>query len=167
MRGFVAFAGLALCLAVAGCGKSNGTTTVVIPGQNGSATMTTNENGQHMVIQSDNGKATLEINGAGGGPVDMPAFAPLYPGAKVMSSVVASNNNGTRGAQVMFSVNASPTDVVAFYKQKVDAAGLPQTMNVQQGDSSMLVASKDKKSVAITVTKSDSGSQVQVIWSSD
>jgi hypothetical protein len=160
---FVAFS-LSICVIVAGCGKSSEHTYAT---KDGNVTVTNSGSGEHMTVNSANGTATVEFNANGGVQAAMPDFAPLYPGAKVTSSVVANNTNGTKGAQVAFTVAATPADVIAFYKKNVDAAGLPQTMNMSQGDTMMLMAGKDKKSVAVTVSKQDTGSQVVLIWGSD
>jgi hypothetical protein len=37
-------------------------------------------------------------------------------------------------------------------------------MSVDQGDTKMFMAGKDKKAVTVTVGKQDGGSQVMVIW---
>jgi hypothetical protein len=161
---FVALS-LSVCVIVAGCGKSSERTYAT---KDGNVTVTSSgNNAEHMTVNSANGTATIDINANGGAHAAMPDFAPLYPGAKVTSSIVGNNSNGSKGAQVSFTVAASPSDVIAFYKKNIDAAGLPQTLNMSQGDSMMLVAGKDKKSVAVTVTKQDAGSQVLVIWGSD
>ncbi|MGD0142308.1 MAG: hypothetical protein ABSC92_04045 [Rhizomicrobium sp.] len=164
MRPAIIALSLGICLLVTGCGKSS---EKVYASKDGNVTVSTSGDSQHMTMNSANGTATVDINSNGGVQATMPAFAPLYPGAKVTSSIVGSNNNGTKGAQVSFTVAASPSDVIAFYKKNIDAAGLPQTLNATEGDSMMLVAGKDKKSVAVTVTKQDNGSQVLVIWGSD
>ncbi len=160
---FVALS-LSVCVAVAGCGKSSEHTYAT---KDGNVTVTNSGAAEHMTVNSANGAATIDFNANGGVQTTMPDFAPLYPGAKVTSSVVANNPNGTKGAQVAFTVTAPPSDVIAFYKKNVDSAGLPQTMNMSQGDTMMLMAGKDKKSLAVTVSKQDSGSQVVLIWGSD
>jgi len=166
MRAAVIFA-VGACIAFAGCGRSDNNKTVTYSSQNGNVTVSSSGNGEHMVIQSDNGKASVEINTNGLGHVDLPPFAPLYPGAKVISSVTGADKNGSRGSEVTFTTSAAPGDVIAFYKQRADGAGLTQTMNMQEGNAMMMAASKDKKSVTITATKSGDGTQVLLIWGSD
>jgi hypothetical protein len=164
MRAVFVALSLSVCVIVTGCGKSSEHT---YASKDGNVTVSNSGDATHMTVNSANGTATVEFNSNGGVHAAMPDFAPLYPGAKVTSSVVANNTNGSKGAQVAFTVDAPPSDVIAFYKKDADAAGLPQTLNMSQGDSMMLVAGKDKKSLAVTVTKQDNGSQVMVIWGSD
>ena len=158
------FGVIALCLAmgvlVAACGKSADKNSVTISGNGGNVTVSGDSG--HMIMKSDDGKTTVEVNSNGIGNVAMPDFAPLYPGAKVLSSVTGSGNGG--GAMVMFKVAAAPADIIAFYKQKTAAAGMGETLNASEGAGMMFVASKDKKTVQVIATKSDSGTQVQVIW---
>ena len=161
MRAAFVVISLSLCVAVAGCGKSSEKTYV---SKDGSVTVSNAGNSGHMTVNSGNGTAVMDFNADGGVHATMPEFAPLYPGAKVTSSIVANSTDGTKGAQVSFTVSASPADVIAFYKKNVDAAGLAQTMNMNQGDTMMLTAGKDKKALTVTVGKQDGGSQVMVIW---
>jgi len=161
---FVALS-LGICLVAAGCGqKSDQNKTTTIAGNGGSVVYS--GNGDHMVIKSTNGNATVEYSSTGMVHANMPDFAPLYPGAKVTSSVSGTNtnSNGGSGAMVTFTVPASQSDVIAFYKQKAGAAGLGETMNMDQGNTMMFVAGKEKKSLQVVATKTDSGTQAQVIW---
>jgi hypothetical protein len=161
MRAVFVALSLSVCVVAAGCGKSSEKTYV---SKDGSVTVSNSGNAGHMTVNSGNGTATMDFNADGGVHATMPDFAPLYPGAKVTSSVVANNTDGTKGAQVSFTVAAPPADVIAFYKQHVGTANLPQTMSVDQGDTMMFMAGKDKKAVTVTVGKQDGGSQVMVIW---
>src|SRR5580693_1658195 len=128
MRTAFAALSLSVCVAVAGCGKGS-EKTVTIPGKDGNVTVSTSGDSQHMTINSANGTATYEVNANGGVHAAMPDFAPLFPGAKVTSSMAAHNPNGTSGAQVVFTVGAAPSDVIAFYKQKAGAASLVQSVD--------------------------------------
>jgi hypothetical protein len=167
MRAAIVALSLSVCVVVAGCGKGS-EKTVVIPGKDGNVTVTSSNDSQHMVMHSADGTATVDINSNGGANTKMPDFAPLYPGAKVTSSVVGANSkDGQQGAMVIFSVAASPTDVVAFYKQKATAAGLPQTMSADINNTQMFAAGKDKKSVTVSASASNGTTQVQVLWGSD
>ena len=166
MRAVFIAASLSVCLVVAGCGKGS-EKTVVIPGKDGNVTVSTSGDSQHMTINSANGTASYEINANGGVHATMPDFAPLYPGAKVTSSIVANNPNGTRGAQVVFTVSAQPSDVIAFYKQKAGAANLAQSVDANINGTMMFEAGKDKKSLVVSASSGNGGTQVSVIWGSD
>jgi hypothetical protein len=164
IEGFMRFGVIAVCLGVgvfvAACGKSDDKVGVTIAGNGGNATIS--GNGAHMTMKTDDGKTTVEVNSNGIGNVAMPDFAPLYPGAKVLSSVTGSGNGG--GAMVIFTAAAAPADIIAFYKQKTAAAGMSETLNASEGNAMTFIAGKDKKTVQVIASKSDSGTQVQLIW---
>jgi hypothetical protein len=151
---------------VTGCGRSSDKT-VTIPAKDGNVTISGSGNGEHMTIKSADGTAVMDINPNGGVHAVMPDFAPLYPGANVTSSIGGANPNGSKGAQVTFTVNAAPADVIAFYKQKSDAAGLAQTVNADVNGTVMFEAGKGKKSEVVSATKSGNSTQVSVVWGSD
>lgn len=163
MRTAVVALSVGICFVAAGCGQKSNTKTVTIAGKDGNVTVSGND--QHMVIKSENGNATVEYSAQGMVHANMPDYAPLYPGAKVSSSV-SSNGNNSSGAMVTFSVSAAPADVVAFYKQKAHAAGFSDTMNTATDNSMAFIATKDKKTLEVVASKSSDGTQAQVIWSS-
>jgi hypothetical protein len=167
MRISVAVLSLGICLAVASCGKSDNGKTVTYSNSNGTVTATQGGDQEHVVVHSANGTATLDANPNGNVHASMPDFAPLYPGAKVTSSLAGANNNGTTGAMVTFTVAASPSDVIGFYKQKASTAGLPQTASADVNNTLMFVAGKDKKSISVTASSSNDVTQVEVIWGSN
>ena len=61
--------------------------------------------------------ATLAAPGA-------PAFAVLYPGAVPKSEPVAAQGPSGPGGTLEFTTEATPDEVVAFYRQRAEAAGL-------------------------------------------
>ena len=166
MRAAIVVLCLGVCVAVSACGKSSDKTTTVY-GSNGNMTVSGSGDHEHMVVQSANGTATIDVNPNGLVHANMPDFAPLYPGAKVTSSMAGANSNGTTGAWVTFTVAASPADVIGFYKSKATAAGLPQTASMDMNNTLMFVAGKDKKSVQVTASASNGATQVQVVWGTD
>jgi hypothetical protein len=163
------FAMLLAALALAACGKSDKDSShVVISGKDGDVTITSNgtSNGEHVTMKGADGKSTVEINAGGmGANVKLPDFVPLYPGAKVQSSVTGTGNGGSGGTYV-FDTSAAPADVVAFYKAKSTAAGFAETLNIANGQGITFVASaaSGKKSIQVVAVKGDNGSHVQVIW---
>ena len=163
MRVTIAVLSIGVCLAVAACGKSDNNKTVTYSGGNGTVTMSSSGNNEHVVVHSTNGNATMEFNANGMGHVNMPAFAPLFPGAKVTSSIDESSATGG-GAMVAFTTSSSPGDVIAFYKQKSLAAGLASTLDMSSGDNQTYVASKDRLSVQVIAAKSADGTHASITW---
>jgi hypothetical protein len=166
MRAVIVAISLSACVLVTGCGKSS-ERSITIPGKDGNVTISGSGDTEHMTVKTADGTATMDVNANGGVHASMPDFAPLYPGAKVTSSLAGTGANGTKSAQVVFAVSAAPSDVIAFYKQKSDAAGLVQSVNATVNDSMMFEAGKDKKSIVVTATKGTGVTQVSIAWGSD
>jgi hypothetical protein len=153
-------------LMLCGCDqKPDKTNHVTISGPNGS--MNISGNGEHIAIKSNDGKTQFEMNSNGmTGDPGLPSFAPLYPGAKVLSTVRGTDAHST-GGLVSFDTRESPTDVVAFYKQKAAAEGLTDKMDMNQQGTLMFMAGDDKRSLQVTSAPGDggAGSHTQVTWS--
>ena len=138
-------------LSLAGCGRDD--TPKVKTG--------TDANGTQTVTVTD-GKGTQVTMTGPGGSANMPTFAPLYPGAIVETTITTPD----KGGMVAFKTSATREDVIAFYKKAAAAAGLKDKMNMSSGDVVSYSASSQKPdhSLNITASKSDDGTQVQVIW---
>lgn len=126
---------LAACgLTLAACGKptveSKDDKTAVIHGANGDVTMT------------------------GAAPKNLPAYAPLYPGAKVDSSVVTDASTGSGGI-VSFTVGAPPAAVIDFYKKAAAKSQLTSSLGVpaEANGSQVLLLSQPgtKRSLSVSV----------------
>ncbi|WP_292261738.1 hypothetical protein [Brevundimonas sp.] len=97
-----------------------------------------------------------------------PAFAVLYPGARVAqtSSVSASGPAGP-GGMSSFTVAAEPAEVIAFYRQQADAAGLASVMAMDQGGSRAYGAAgpSDAQLQVVASPQDGGGSTVLLTWS--
>ena len=148
---------LACALGLAACGQSE--TTFTTP--DGSVTATTSgDNGTTTITGPDGARVTF---GAGATAADLPQSMPLYPGAKVTTSVAGSNGS-QKTVSVAFQTNASVADVIAFYKGKAAALGLGETLNSSDTDSSTFMATKDQTSVIVIASKGTDGTEAQITW---
>jgi hypothetical protein len=156
---FVAAA--AAALALSGCGKSD---TKTYSDSSGNSVSVSNE-GDHMTIAGANGEK-FEFGSGTKVTSRLPAYLPLYPGAKVNASYFGSGADGAGGV-VTLETHASPAEVIAFYKPKVTAAGMAQTMSAEMGTTTTFAASNDakKESVSISATRADGSTTVQLTWS--
>lgn len=113
--------------------------------------------------------ATVSV-GAAASKVATPAFAPLYPGATVTTSVVGESGVG-KGGSVVYRVKASPAAVIGFYEGKVKAAGKPVTMNAEMGANVRMLTAGDsgtgKGAVQVIASPAGSGTEVQLTWSDE
>jgi len=160
MRALIAVVVMGAAVGLVGCGKS-GTRTY----GTGSGSVTVSNSGDHMTATGSNGEK-VEMSSGPGVTAKLPAFLPLYPGATVQTSVTGAGKDGD-GGMVVFHTSAGAAAIVAFYKQKAVAAGMADTMNMQQGATTMYVATneKTKQSVEVAATSAADGSTVQLTWS--
>ena len=150
---------LAAAIAITACGPSN-TTTTSTPG--GTVTTTTSNDGSTTTVVGANGE-TAQFTSGGAGAVQLPETMPLYPGAKVTTSVSGANNS-QKTISVAFETNASVDDVVAFYKQKAAALGLSDVLSSTESGSTMFMATKDETMVQIIASKGTSSTEAQLTW---
>lgn len=123
--------------------------------------------GPDQTVTSDG--ATVSV-GEAASKVATPAYAPLYPGAVVSTSVVGESGVGM-GGSVVYRVNASPAAVIDFYEGKVKAVGKPVTMNAEMGANVRMLTAGDsgdgKGAVQVIASPAGDGSEVQLTWSDE
>jgi len=102
--------------------------------------------------QGDDGKnATVEFNGAAD---KIPAEVPVYPGAKVEGtfSVTADGGGGKGSAyQYTFTTSDAPRQVMSFYHNKLEDAGMKLALTTNTADGGMIVAEDDARGETINV----------------
>jgi hypothetical protein len=113
------------------------------------------------VADGEGGSATVRYGGDENGitaPENLPAFAPVYPGAMIQSAV--TGNEGEAKGMVTFLTEAKMADVLAFYKDKGAAAGLKVKAEVAMGPGRMLALSREggaSEAMQITATPGEDG----------
>lgn len=63
-----------------------------------------------------------------------PAFAVIYPGAELKGPATVAQGPAGPGGIVQFTTDADPEAVIAFYRQRAEAAGLKQINSMNRGD---------------------------------
>lgn len=63
-----------------------------------------------------------------------PAFAVIYPGAELKGPATVAQGPTGPGGIVQFTTDADPQTVIAFYRQRAEAAGLKQITSMNRGD---------------------------------
>jgi ABC-type glycerol-3-phosphate transport system substrate-binding protein len=69
-------------------------------------------------------------------PANLPAFAPIYPGAVVTTSV--TGNPDEQKGMVAFTTSDSEDAVIAFYRDKAKAAGLAEQAEMNMSGTRIL-----------------------------
>ena len=98
-----------------------------------------------------------------------PVFAALYPGAEADAPATVASGPTGPGGLITFSTDATPDAVVAFYRQRAEAAGLSPIMAMNQGEARAYGAAArkaDGASLQVVASPDDDGrTSVQLTWS--
>ncbi len=165
---------LSALLALAACGSRDEKSTTIVTGD-GVAKITSKSDGgtETATFTSNNGASgattvTSASNAAGmTPPADLPAWAPLYPGARVVAAMSGSGTNGGgTGKIVSIRSNDPVAKVAAFYDARLAAAGIKPAMATDQPDSvlRMIQSPKggDEKGAMLMIGKADDGNGSQI-----
>ena len=113
--------------------------------------------------------ATASV-GPAAAKVVTPAYAPLYPGAVVATSVVGESGVGP-GGFVTYRTEAPPKQVAAFYRDRMQKVGKPVTMDADVGGGVQMLTAGDtgegKGGIQVIASPSGKGSEVQLTWSDE
>ena len=155
---------LVCAAALAGCDRHTEERTVTIPGNGGA--MTVSGNGQNYTVTDASGKESVTVNSNGVNAAVLPGFVPMYPGAKIDSSVVGMGDKGT-GGTVIIETSAPVGDVIAFYKRKTSGSGFTETMNMASAGTTMFTTTSGdkKKTVEVIASTSNGATHAQIVWS--
>lgn len=97
-----------------------------------------------------------------------PPFAVVYPGALPAAPATIAQGPDGPGGIVSFTTEATPDTVVAFYRQRAEAAGLASVMAMNQGDARAYGAAAEDgsgKLLRVVATPVENGpTNVQLDW---
>ena len=114
-------------------------------------------------------EAPAVAGGAAPAAAGAPSFAVLYPGAQVDGQPLAAGGEAGPGGLVTFTTSASPDDVVAFYRERAEKAGLRSVAGMNQGETRAYGAAADAvngASLQVVATPTETGeTSVQLGWS--
>ena len=174
---------LGATLALAGCDQKN-SANVTIKEKDSSITISANGqqfavhghdgaqgevtisgNSGNFTVHAGDGKSVVEVNAVGVNVSgQLPAFVPIYPGAKVVSTVSGGDGkNG--GGTVAFVSNAAPAAVIGFYRQKTASAGFRQNLDANDNGSLLYSAISGNRTVQVLASSDGSGTHAQITWS--
>ena len=135
----------------------------------GTATIdgTQTADGGTLKVTTDKGE-TAVFGATAGAPKNLPAWVPMYAGAKVEGSYDATT---AEGRNAMFTVTSSDTvdQVAEFYQSKLEAAGLKVERSSYETEGNKAItlvgtADEDKRNVNITVASSEGQTQAMVTF---
>ncbi|WP_448659515.1 hypothetical protein ACPVPU_03365 [Sphingomonas sp. CJ99] len=123
---------------------------------------------EQTVRDAETGEAvTIRTAGAGGGgiaaPANLPAFAPIYPGATITAAVTGSAQEAK--GMVSFTTGDTPDKVIAFYRERATAAGLVAQAEANMGGARILTMGRQgdgEAALQLTVSPPTEGEPQQV-----
>ncbi|HWQ86343.1 hypothetical protein [Brevundimonas sp.] len=97
-----------------------------------------------------------------------PSFAVVYPGGAVSGPATIAQGPDGPGGILSFTTDATPDTVVAFYRQRAEAAGLASVMAMNQGEARAYGAAAEDGSsrlLRVVATPVENGpTSVQLDW---
>jgi hypothetical protein len=112
------------------------------------------EDGQ-LAIEDESGNAVMSI-----GSGDVPSWFPTYPDTTGVNVLVNANQNGQESRIWTFQSNASPGDLLAFYKERLEADGWSAVSSLSDEggrESGSLDAERDGGSSKLNLVVTKSG----------
>jgi len=148
---------MGFCLALAACGSREESATI------GGATFTSNEGDGTATITTDKGTLST-VDGAAAANVQMPSFAPKYPGSTILSAVKTETDERTNH-MVSIETGDSVDKVVAFYEKAFKDAGMTISSRMMAEDGGLMAAEGDGRKASIAVSFEDGKTSVVVNFS--
>jgi hypothetical protein len=105
-------------------------------------------------IMSFNGAKTFEP----------PSYLPVYPGANIRSGF-ARNRVGGSGGSIIFETNATPSDVIAYYRRTAAASGFAESGSEENGGTLTFSAEAGRRTIQVIAQPIAQGTHVQIFWS--
>ena len=132
MRKLVSFSAAALLLAACGSGDEG-----TVQTEDGEVAYGIDQSGDeaNVTITAEDGSEIVATSGTG--EAQLPDGFSVYPGASVISSTTVTQADGS-GAMVLMQSDATPAQMVSFYRQQAEAAGIEIQMNADVNGSAML-----------------------------
>lgn len=97
----------------------------------------------------------------------VPQFAAVYPNAEIEGDPLTAAGPAGPGGVVTFLTDAQPETVIAFYRERAEAAGLATMMSLNQGEARAYGAQKQATGASLNVVAapSETRTSVQLTWS--
>lgn len=96
-----------------------------------------------------------------------PSFAAVYPDGEVQGAPLTAAGPAGDGGVLTFTTEANPDAVIAFYRERAEAAGLATMMALNQGEARAYGAQHQGSGASLNVVAApaDTLTSVQLTWS--
>jgi hypothetical protein len=147
-------------LALAACG---GEKTVYSDADGNEVKVTREGDGEasEIKIESADGTATVNIEG-GGSDANLPLGLAMYPGAKVVSTMM-TNADGKSGGMVVMETSADRDTVVDWYRKAVEAKGFKIESEITTQELKSISGTNGSGSFSLQVTPTETGSSITLL----
>lgn len=126
----------AAAMLLAGCGSSDEGTIETGDGESVAYEVDRDDGETQVRITGEDGEE-MRINSGSGAAAQLPDGYSLYPGASVVSTTTMSQADG-QGALVIMESDAAPEEMVRFYRQQAEAAGITIGMEMNSNGTMMI-----------------------------
>ena len=155
----------AVAIAIAGCGGREDTAEVVSE-EEGTAPRGSYEidpaTGETRASFTDDEGAVTTMRSGERVPVALPAGFKLYPGARITNNTRVDQADGQL-VLINLESEATPEEMVAFYRNQAEAAGIDVAMSLESGSMTMIGGeSSDGTSFSFTATRENDTTQAQL-----
>lgn len=160
MKRMFAAAALMATLAAAGCGPS--------PAQDAAAPDEAAPDTAAVAAPEAAAPAAAITTAAAPAAPGAPVFAVVYPGGTVSGPATVARGPDGPGGILSFTTDAAPETVIAFYRERAEAAGLASVMAMNQGEARAYGAAAEDgsgKLLRVVATPVEDGpTSVQLDW---
>lgn len=105
-------------------------------------------------ISGEDGEEVV-INSGPGSQVDLPDGFSLYPGSTVVSTTTMAQADG-EGTLVIMQSDSTPEQMVTFYRQQAEAAGIEIGMEMNS-NGNLMIAGEDDQGATFSFNASSAG----------
>jgi major membrane immunogen (membrane-anchored lipoprotein) len=148
---------LASLVALSGCGSSEESTTVA------GTTYSSNEKEGTASIKSSDGEVSV-VDGAAANKVELPAYAPRYPGATI-TGIIESKKDGHKSTMVNMESKDQPGAVVKFYREILAKNGMKLKSDLPTDQGGMIAGEGNGKKVAAMIARDEASTGITLSYS--
>ena len=163
MRKITLITATASAMLLAACGSSDEGTIVTEDGETVEYDVDSDGGDAQITMRGEDGEEVVINSGSGASGVDLPDGYSLYPGASVVSTATINQADG-QGTMVMMQSDASPEDMVSFYRSQAEGAGITIQMEMTTNGNAMIAGEGEGgSSFSFNATPSDDGTLGQLM----
>ncbi len=129
----------------------------------GVADVDIDRSGDEYEVTYETEEGSLKISSKGELPKDFPNSIPVYPGAKVVGTVIIDE---LRGGSVSLTSDKDPMDVTSYYRKELENNGYDITSFFESEGTSIISAKNSSLNVGVAVVLDDEiGTMIQISYS--